>query len=276
MRIKKNKIQQSLKLCLLMMVGVVVVSCGGTGDDSQQASPYSVDNQGNVVASSDSSAVYGALPFSPDSAGERSVAEYGYTAVRLVADERLSHPEHLLHRDSCFIVMSKKDYYLYVYEAQDTDTVLLARYDCCFGLQKGCKKRSGDMKTPHTTMDKPYHVTQMADASGWTHDFGDGRGNILCYGHWFLRLGGTGHSGIGIHGSTNNEASVPGRASEGCIRLRDADIIDLHDHYAHLGMKVVIKGEDVDDLPFEVRAMRRQQVSRKRHLRPSSLTNSKD
>ena len=34
-------------------------------------------------------------------------------------------------------------------------------------------------------------------------------------------------SGIGIHGSTNNESSVPGRGSEGCIRLRDDDLIQL-------------------------------------------------
>ena len=58
-------------------------------------------------------------------------------------------------------------------------------------------------------------------------------------------------SGIGIHGSTNNESSVPGRESEGCIRLRDADNDSLKLNYAFLGMKVVIKGEDEGKLPFE-------------------------
>ena len=47
-------------------------------------------------------------------------------------------------------------------------------------------------------------------------------------------------SGIGIHGSTNNESSVPGRGSEECIRLRDDDLIQLKENYAFVGMKVVI------------------------------------
>ncbi|MBR6431269.1 MAG: L,D-transpeptidase, partial [Muribaculaceae bacterium] len=60
-----------------------------------------------------------------------------------------------------------------------------------------------------------------------------------------------GHSGIGIHGSTNNESSVPGRASEGCIRLRDADIITLKENYAYVGMPVYIKAEGEGLYPWE-------------------------
>ncbi|MBP5307001.1 MAG: L,D-transpeptidase, partial [Paludibacteraceae bacterium] len=77
------------------------------------------------------------------------------------------------------------------------------------------------------------------------------------------------HRGIGIHGSTNNEGSVPGRASEGCIRLLDKDIIDLRKNYAFVGMKVIIKSEETDDLPFEIRAFRNQHIQRKRHLNPN-------
>ena len=44
----------------------------------------------------------------------------------------------------------------------------------------------------------------------------------------------------GIHGSTNNESSVPGRGSEGCIRLRNDDLDDLKENYAFEGMRVVI------------------------------------
>ncbi len=100
-------------------------------------------------------------------------------------------------------------------------------------------------------MQNPFKITQIQDASKWTHDFGDGRGSILAYGAYFLRLETPGHSGIGIHGSTNNRESVPGRGSEGCIRLLDEDIIDLRKNYAYVGMKVVIKAEDVGLLPFE-------------------------
>lgn len=46
------------------------------------------------------------------------------------------------------------------------------------------------------------------------------------YGNWLLRLE-TPFNCIGIHGSTNNEETVLGRASEGCIHLRDKDIVIL-------------------------------------------------
>ena len=95
---------------------------------------------------------------------------------------------------------------------------------------------------------------QIQDASTWHHDFGDGRGSIPSYGNWFLRLETPGFTGVGIHGSTNNEASVPGRDSEGCIRLRDADLDVLHDRYAQTGQAVIIKGIGEGKYPFEERA----------------------
>lgn len=150
-----------------------------------------------------------------------------------------------------FIVISKKDFTLKVYEVKAKDTLLVKTYPCCVAKNPGQKEKRGDMKTPHCTMQNPFKITQIQDASKWTHDFGDGRGSILAYGAYFLRLETPGHSGIGIHGSTNNRESVPGRGSEGCIRLLDEDIIDLRKNYAYVGMKVVIKAEDVGPLSFE-------------------------
>lgn len=142
-----------------------------------------------------------------------------------------------------FIVISKLHENLTVFDVQQGDTVQLVQYPACMGKNKGNKQKKGDMKTPESPKGKPFFISQIADAHTWHHDFGDGRGSILAYGHWFLRLNTPGHSGIGIHGSTNNESSVPGRASEGCIRLRDADIIDLKEKYAYVGMPVIVKAE---------------------------------
>lgn len=155
------------------------------------------------------------------------------------------------NKQKCFIVISKLTETLSVYEAKSADTVLVARYPVCMGKNKGNKEKRGDMKTPESPKGKPFFISQIQDASDWHHDFGDGRGSILAYGHWFLRLNTPGHSGIGIHGSTNNEESVPGRASEGCIRLRDADIIDLKEKYAYEKMPVIIKAEEEGLLSFE-------------------------
>lgn len=140
----------------------------------------------------------------------------------------------------CFIVISKPELHLSVYEDQEGDTVLLAQYPVCVGKNLGQKQKTGDMKTPECTFENPFSITQIQPASSWVHDFGDGRGSILAYGNWFMRLKTPGFSGIGIHGSTNNEDSVPGRGSEGCIRLRDKDLDVLKERYAFVGMKVII------------------------------------
>ena len=145
----------------------------------------------------------------------------------------------LENRDSCFIVIDKPALHLSVYEVQQSDTVLLARYPVCVGKNFGHKEKSGDMKTPECTFSNPFTITEIKPASSWTHDFGDGRGEILAYGNWFMRLK-TDFSGIGIHGSTNNESSVPGRGSEGCIRLLNNDLYTLKANFAFVGMKVVV------------------------------------
>ena len=139
---------------------------------------------------------------------------------------------------------------LTVYEASKKDTVMVARFDCCLGKNFGDKQKRGDMKTPECSLHNPFKIRSIENSSWWTHDFGDGRGSIRAYGKWFMRLS-SAFSGIGIHGSTNNESSVPGRQSEGCIRLRDEDIETLKVDYAFVGMKVIVKGEDEGKLPFE-------------------------
>ena len=150
----------------------------------------------------------------------------------------------VVNPNNCFILISKPEYRLYVCEVVDDDTVKRVHYPVCVGKAKGQKQKKGDMKTPECTADNPFSITEIVDASQWYHDFGDGRGSILSYGHWFMRLKTPGHSGIGIHGSTNNESSVPGRGSEGCIRLRDDDLIQLKEKYAFVGMRVVILADE--------------------------------
>ena len=155
---------------------------------------------------------------------------------------------------NCFFVISKREYRLYVYERVGKDTLLVAHYPICYAKNPENKERVGDMKTPECEMKNPFTISQIADASSWKLDFGDGRGNIPSYGNWFLRLVTPGHKGIGIHGSTNNSASVPGRDSEGCIRLRDNDIQHLKQHYAQVGTRVIVKSIKQGKYPFEVKA----------------------
>lgn len=169
-------------------------------------------------------------------------------------DKAVYYQAPQVDKKNTFIVISKKEQRLYVYGTAAGDTLLLAKYPACLSLNKGQKQRRGDMKTPSCPASKPFYIKAIKPASSWYHDFKDGRGSIKAYGAWFLSLHTPGHSGIGIHGSTNNEKSVPGRASEGCIRLRDPDIIQLKERYAHLNMPVIIKDEDEDAWRWELKA----------------------
>lgn len=166
----------------------------------------------------------------------------------------ITHADAQYEPSTSFIVVSKRDLTLTVYARGGNDTIALASYPVCMGKNKGNKEKSGDMRTPESPAGEPFTITMIQDASTWVHDFGDGRGSILSYGHWFLRLK-TPFNGIGIHGSTGNENTVPGRASEGCVRLLDKDIITLKEKYARVGMPVIIKGEEQDLLPFEYKCL---------------------
>ena len=164
--------------------------------------------------------------------------------VKTIASDSATFYSEVVNKKNCFILIAKPEYRLYVCEVVDGDTVKRVHYPVCVGKNKGQKQKPGDMKTPECTAKNPFSITEIVDASKWAHDFGDGRGSILSYGNWFMRLKTPGHTGIGIHGSTNNESSVPGRGSEGCIRLRNDDLDELKAKYAFVGMRVVILADE--------------------------------
>lgn len=223
---------------LLLCTTLALLLCGCMKATQPQATPLRAEN----VLSDDSEAEIAPGKFRPDTAKVYYNAAY--------------------KGDSSFIVISKRELRLNVYAVMQGDTVILARYPVCLSLKKGQKQVRGDMKTPESQPSKPFHISEIVDSHAWKHDFGDGRGSILSYGDWFMRLK-TPFSGIGIHGSTNNADKMPGRDSEGCIRLRNADLNHLKNHYARVGMPVIIKTETQGRLPFEAGAMKKRSKQRK-------------
>ncbi len=130
------------------------------------------------------------------------------------------------------IVVSKEEMNLRVFDYRGKK---LAEYGIACGKNYGQKHTIGDMKTP----EGQFFVVSIEDASTRTHDFGDGRGAIEgAYGPFFIRLDTPGHRGIGIHG-THDESSIGTRATEGCIRLHNNDIIELA-HMIQPGTLVII------------------------------------
>lgn len=131
------------------------------------------------------------------------------------------------------IVISKESMTLNLY---DTDGALIFSFPVAVGKNYGNKQKVGDMKTP----EGEFEISMIQDASTWKHDFGDGKGAIAgAYGNWFLRLKTPPHSGIGIHG-THLPNSIGTRATEGCIRLNNADLDKLKP-LVRQGMKVTIE-----------------------------------
>ena len=135
------------------------------------------------------------------------------------------------------ILIKKGEYKLYLLDKGQP----VAVWGVALGKNAGQKTVSGDMKTPDGT----FEVDEIDNASAWTHDFKDGKGEIKgAYGPWFLslntdKLSGGKWGGIGIHG-THDPNSIGTRASEGCIRLQNENLLKLKS-VVKVGTKVTIE-----------------------------------
>lgn len=134
--------------------------------------------------------------------------------------------------DPAFIVIDKQTMTLQLYDIKGQS---LLKADIACGRNYGNKQRPGDLRTPEGV----FSVEAIQDASSWTHDFKDGKGEIAgAYGHWFIRLRCPGHKGIGIHG-THDPKSIGTRCTEGCIRLLNEKLEELKKK-VYPGMVVII------------------------------------
>lgn len=137
-----------------------------------------------------------------------------------------------------YIVISKADYTLTLYEGDGTPIFTTV---CSVGKNMGDKTRVGDCKTPEGT----FEIGSIEDASVWHHNCRDGRTRAGVYGPYFLRLRVPGNNSIGIHGTLFNE-TMGTRASLGCIRLQDEEVLRLR-NMIHTGTKVTVLPEGVSN-----------------------------
>ncbi|MCQ2147221.1 MAG: L,D-transpeptidase [Bacteroidales bacterium] len=150
-----------------------------------------------------------------------------------LAQETLSWSELRARVNSApFIVISKENMTLTLVGDNNQP---IATYGIACAVNYGNKKVKGDHKTPEGV----FKINQLLNAKGLSHDFKDGKGPIRnAYGPWFLRLAVPGFNDIGIHG-THLPESIGTRATEGCIRLKNEDILDLKSR-VNLGTPVII------------------------------------
>lgn len=151
------------------------------------------------------------------------------TATPDYLTKQLSALDHV--PDGTWLAVSKENFKLFVMDGKN----VVESFGVAVGKNKGQKQRVGDNKTPEGM----FEVIQIQNASYWTHDFRDGKGEIKgAYGPWFIRLG-SNWRGIGIHG-THDPSSIGTAASEGCIRMKNEDVQRLREKYAQIGLKVFI------------------------------------
>lgn len=139
--------------------------------------------------------------------------------------------------DAPFVLIDKQTLKLWLV---DSDGSPLKEYGIACAVNFGPKKVRGDHKTP----EGKFKINQLLYAKGLSHDFNDGKGPIKdAYGPWFLRLDVPGFRDIGIHGTPFPE-SIGSRATEGCIRMRNQNILDLKQR-VKVGTVVIILPDPV-------------------------------
>lgn len=134
--------------------------------------------------------------------------------------------------NSNIVIISKQSMSLSVYDYKGKEQ---CKFPIACGKNLGNKGIVGDLKTPEGV----FKVSTIENSENWKHDFKDGNGEIEgAYGPFFIRLYTPGHTGIGIHG-THDENSIGNRTTEGCIRLQNENVLKLV-KFIRIGTVVII------------------------------------
>ena len=138
--------------------------------------------------------------------------------------------------NSTFIIINKADLTLYHYNYKGQ---LLQKSSVATGKNVGNKEKIGDMKTPEGI----FTISNIENSSDWKHDFKDDTLGIIngAYGPFFIRLNIPGYKGIGIHG-THDDNSISTRASEGCIRMHNRDLVKLVQNIKTVSIVIITPG----------------------------------
>lgn len=149
------------------------------------------------------------------------VLAFLYAGFGCFAQQKGPYAPYLDKVDSYpFLLIDKEAFSLTVIDSAGFE---ITHYGVAVAVNYGNKTKNGDHKTPEGI----FKINQLLNAKGLTHDFHDGKGPVRdAYGPWFFRLDCPVSKVIGIHG-THKPESIGTRATEGCIRLRNEDILDL-------------------------------------------------
>ncbi len=120
------------------------------------------------------------------------------------------------------LVFDLRDNRMHIYEADEGGSNPIGDYFVAVGKNGIEKRREGDEKTPVGI----YFVSSYISGDSLPAIYGVGAFPISYPNAWDRRLGRTG-SGIWIHGTDKDEASLLPQSSRGCLTLRNADFMTL-------------------------------------------------
>ena len=171
-------------------------------------------------------------PVSVDIPSAAAMPEVPAVISRDAAPEKTERSDIARNVPGTVIVVDKSDHIIEIFREGQP----VKKYGIAVGKNAGDKQKVGDMRTPEGT----FPIVQIQNASGWTHNFRDGKGEIKgAYGPYFIRLGTPGWSGIGIHG-THEPNSIGTDVTEGCIRVNNNAIREMRE-MVKVGDMVVIR-----------------------------------
>ena len=217
LRVHRKRRSYTRLFALLGCVLVVALVCGAYGYLSAADEPPARAAATSPMKASTETPTASPVP------SESSAAEPIREEAKEPPEERTSNPAATASTGKS-ILIKKSEFRLYLLE----DGNVVDSWPVALGKNAGQKRVSGDMKTPDGT----FPIDEVIDSSDWTHDFHDGKGEIAgAYGPYFISLdtsdlSGGAWDGIGIHG-THDPASIGTRASEGCIRMHNSDLLAL-------------------------------------------------
>lgn len=228
---------------MLIAACLTIISCG---DKKEQQKPEVAETDTTQVVTTDSVAKKEdpKEPEGPDLHGtERQLAfmqkcgawdRYKTGILPQMAQEEPDYCEKLLKsKYPHFIIVDKNKMKLFLYDKYGN---IVKSYGMACSRNYGTKHKKGDNRTA----DGFFSAEGIYDSTNWryTNDAGYTSPARGVFGPRFIRVDVPITRAIGIHG-TSSPGSIGSRASHGCIRLTNENLMDLV-QYAEVGMPIII------------------------------------
>lgn len=141
------------------------------------------------------------------------------------------------------LIVEKRTQTVRLYGRSESGVALLQTYPCTTGQAEGAKQERGDLKTP----DGVYFFSDLLSGERLPKQYGAAALPLRYPNAWDRRAGRSGH-GIWFHGSDRLASPFTPRDTQGCVLMRNDDLVEVASLVTPLTTPVLI-AEEVPDLP---------------------------